>query len=248
MNRNKRGISPIVIILIILVILITVGVGITISNKNTEKVLQKSDTNINEDKNIVQEQEKIKTESNDFLMTVEDVFSIEGRGTVITGRVVRGEVKVGDSIEIVGMGKEAIATKVLSIEKFREDKTTAKEGESIGIILENVSREDVERGHVLSKPNTIQAHTEFEAEISTLSEEKGGKRTFFTDGYKPEFYFRTIGINGLVSLINAEEVKPGDEASIKVVLTKSVAIEIGTEFSIREGGRTIGSGKVTKVY
>ncbi len=244
MNKSKRGISPVIIILVILIIAIIVGVVITISNKNNELTLQESNVN----KNNMEEQEEAKNESNDFLMTVEDVFSIEGRGTVITGRIERGEVRVGDSVEVVGMGKATIKTEVLTIETFRNDINVAKEGESIGIILEDLTREDVERGHVLVKPGTMNAYTEFEAEISTLSEEKGGKKTSFTNGYKPEFYFRTIGINGLVTLINVEEVKPGDGAKIKVVLTKSVAMEIGTEFSIREGGRTIGKGKITKVY
>ena len=252
--NNKKGISLILIIILILVILSAVGITLTLVIKNNEdneikNNLTENDTNIVESKENSDSQSEVN--SNDFLMTVEDVFSIaydtDEEQTVVTGRVERGEVRIGDTIEIVGMGKESITTEVTRIEMFREEKDILKEGESAGLALVNISREEVERGQVLAKPKSIEAYTSFEAQITMLTQEKGGRSNPFFDGYKPEFYFRTIGINGLVRLENIEMVNPGDSATIKVDLTKSIAMEIGTEFKIREGGRVIGTGKVVKI-
>lgn len=183
-----------------------------------------------------------------FMMPVEDVFSITGRGTVATGRVERGEVRVGDEVEIVGIKDEISKTTVTGVEMFRKLLDYAEAGDNIGALLRGVAREDIERGQVLAKPATITPHTKFKAEVYVLSKEEGGRHTPFFTNYRPQFYFRTTDVTGVVELPEGTEmVMPGDNVAMDVELIHPIAIEDGTRFSIREGGRTVGSGVVTEI-
>ena len=183
-----------------------------------------------------------------FMMPVEDVFSITGRGTVATGRVERGEVRVGDEVEIVGIKDETSKTTVTGVEMFRKLLDYAEAGDNIGALLRGVAREDIERGQVLAKPATITPHTKFKAEVYVLSKEEGGRHTPFFTNYRPQFYFRTTDVTGVVELPEGTEmVMPGDNVAMDVELIHPIAIEDGTRFSIREGGRTVGSGVVTSI-
>lgn len=183
-----------------------------------------------------------------FMMPVEDVFSITGRGTVATGRVERGQVKVGDVVEIVGLTEEPASTTVTGVEMFRKLLDYAEAGDNIGALLRGVAREDIERGQVLAAPKTITPHTQFVADVYVLSKEEGGRHTPFFTNYRPQFYFRTTDVTGVVTLPEGTEmVMPGDNVSINVELISPIAIESGTRFSIREGGRTVGSGVVTEI-
>ena len=183
-----------------------------------------------------------------FMMPVEDVFSITGRGTVATGRVERGQVKVGDVVEIVGLTDEPASTTVTGVEMFRKLLDYAEAGDNIGAVLRGVAREDIERGQVLAAPKTITPHTQFVADVYVLSKEEGGRHTPFFTNYRPQFYFRTTDVTGVVTLPEGTEmVMPGDNVSINVELISPIAIEEGTRFSIREGGRTVGSGVVTSI-
>jgi elongation factor Tu len=182
-----------------------------------------------------------------FLMPVEDVFSISGRGTVVTGRVERGIVKVGDEIEIVGL-KPTIKTVCTGVEMFRKLLDQGQAGDNVGVLLRGTKREEVERGQVLSKPGSINPHTKFTAEIYVLSKEEGGRHTPFFNGYRPQFYFRTTDVTGSIDLPEGTEmVMPGDNISITVTLIQPIAMEEGLRFAIREGGKTVGAGVVAKV-
>ncbi|EIT84059.1 elongation factor Tu [Fictibacillus macauensis ZFHKF-1] len=183
-----------------------------------------------------------------FMMPVEDVFSITGRGTVATGRVERGQVKVGDVIEILGLTEEPKSTTVTGVEMFRKLLDYAEAGDNIGALLRGVSREDVERGQVLAKPGTVKAHTKFKSEVYVLSKEEGGRHTPFFSNYRPQFYFRTTDVTGIIQLPEGTEmVMPGDNIEMTVELIAPIAIEEGTKFSIREGGRTVGAGVVATI-
>ena len=182
-----------------------------------------------------------------FLMPVEDVFSISGRGTVVTGRIERGIVKVGEEIEIVGL-KPTIKTVCTGVEMFRKLLDQGQAGDNVGVLLRGTKREEVERGQVLSKPASITPHTKFTAEIYVLSKEEGGRHTPFFPGYRPQFYFRTTDVTGSIELpAGTEMVMPGDNISITVVLIQPIAMEEGLRFAIREGGRTVGAGVVAKI-
>lgn len=182
-----------------------------------------------------------------FLMPVEDVFSITGRGTVATGRVERGRVKVGDEVEIVGLTATRKTT-ATGVEMFRKLLDEAQAGDNVGILLRGVQREEIERGQVLAKPGTITPHTKFEAEIYVLSKEEGGRHTPFFSNYRPQFYFRTTDVTGAVELpAGTEMVMPGDNVSVNVELITPIALEEGLRFAVREGGRTVGAGVVSKV-
>ena len=183
-----------------------------------------------------------------FMMPVEDVFSITGRGTVATGRVERGQVRVGDEVEIVGISEETSKTTVTGVEMFRKLLDYAEAGDNIGTLLRGVTRDNIERGQVLSKPGTITPHTKFKAEVYVLTKEEGGRHTPFFSNYRPQFYFRTTDITGVCVLPEGTEmVMPGDNVTMEVELIHPVAIEEGTKFSIREGGRTVGAGIVANI-
>ena len=183
-----------------------------------------------------------------FMMPVEDVFSITGRGTVATGRVERGQVRVGDEVEIVGISEETSKTTVTGVEMFRKLLDYAEAGDNIGTLLRGVTRDNIERGQVLSKPGTITPHTKFKAEVYVLTKEEGGRHTPFFSNYRPQFYFRTTDITGVCVLPEGVEmVMPGDNVTMEVELIHPVAIENGTKFSIREGGRTVGAGSVASI-
>ncbi|AWD32799.1 Elongation factor Tu [Candidatus Kinetoplastibacterium sorsogonicusi] len=182
-----------------------------------------------------------------FIMPVEDVFSISGRGTVVTGRVERGIIKVGDELEIVGI-KNTIKTICTGVEMFRKLLDQGQAGDNVGILLRGTKREDVERGQVLAKPGSITPHTEFSAEVYVLSKEEGGRHTPCFNGYRPQFYFRTTDVTGTIELPkDMEMILPGDNVSIKVKLLSPIAMEEGLRFAIREGGRTVGAGVVSKI-
>ena len=182
-----------------------------------------------------------------FLMSIEDVFTITGRGTVVTGRVERGTLKLNDEVEIVGI-KETKKTVVTGIEMFRKQLDYAEAGDNAGVLLRGISREEVERGQVLAKPGSVTPHHKFKAAVYVLSKEEGGRHTPFFANYRPQFYFRTTDVTGVISLPEGVEmVMPGDNVNIEVELIHSIALEQGTKFSIREGGRTVGAGNVTEI-
>jgi elongation factor Tu len=182
-----------------------------------------------------------------FLMPIEDVFSISGRGTVVTGRIDRGIVRVGDEIEIIGI-KETMKTTCTGVEMFRKLLDEGQAGDNVGVLLRGTKREEVERGQVLAKPGSITPHTKFEAEVYILTKEEGGRHTPFFKGYRPQFYFRTTDVTGAVELPEATEmVMPGDNIQMKVELIAPIAMEDGLRFAIREGGRTVGAGVVAKI-
>jgi elongation factor Tu len=182
-----------------------------------------------------------------FLMAIEDVFSIKGRGTVVTGRIETGAVHVGDAIEIVGLTEEPTKTTCTGVEMFNKILEDAQAGDNVGALLRGVEKEDVERGQVLAKPGSIKPHTIFEAEVYVLTKEEGGRHTPFFSGYKPQFYFRTTDVTGGLDLVGAEMCMPGDNIKMKVSLGKNIAMVEGLRFAVREGGRTVGSGVVTKI-
>jgi len=183
-----------------------------------------------------------------FLLPIEDVFSISGRGTVVTGRIERGVVKVGEEIEIVGI-KETAKTTCTGVEMFRKLLDEGRAGDNVGVLLRGTKREEVERGQVLAHPGTIHPHTKFEAEVYILSKDEGGRHTPFFKGYRPQFYFRTTDVTGAVQLPDGVEmVMPGDNVQMKVELINPIAMEEGLRFAIREGGRTVGAGVVAKIF
>lgn len=182
-----------------------------------------------------------------FLMPIEDVFTITGRGTVVTGRVERGKVKLNDEVEIVGI-KPTKKSVVTGIEMFRKQLDDAEAGDNAGILLRGIAREDVERGQVLAKPASVTPHTKFKAQVYVLTKDEGGRHTPFFSNYRPQFYFRTTDVTGVIELpANVEMVMPGDNVEMTVELIAPIAVENGTKFSIREGGRTVGSGSITQV-
>ena len=184
----------------------------------------------------------------DFLMPIEDVFSIKGRGTVGTGRVERGRVKVGDEIEIVGLTKDTRKTVVTGVEMFNKTLEYGEAGDNVGILLRGVEKDDLERGQVMAKPGSITPHTKFEGEVYVLTKEEGGRHTPFFNGYRPQFYFRTTDVTGSTELLGgAEMVMPGDNVKIQVELITPIAMEEQLRFAIREGGSTVGAGVVTKI-
>jgi len=183
-----------------------------------------------------------------FLMPIEDVFTITGRGTVVTGKVERGIVKVAETVEILGIKETKQTTTVTGIEMFRKLLDTAEAGENVGLLLRGIKREDVERGQVVAKPGSITPHTEFEANVYILSKDEGGRHTPFYDNYRPQFYFRTTDVTGVVHLPEGTEmVMPGDNTEMRVEMIQPIAMEEGLRFAIREGGRTVGAGRVTKI-
>ena len=183
-----------------------------------------------------------------LLMAVEDVFSIEGRGTVATGRIERGEVTVGDEIEIVGLIDESRKTVCTGVEMFNKTLDHGEAGDNVGMLLRGVKREDIERGQVLAKPGSITPHTKFEAEVYVLAKEEGGRHTPFFNGYRPQFYFRTTDVTGAANLLgDVEMCMPGDNAKLEIELGKPVAVDEGVRFAIREGGKTVGRGIVSKI-
>jgi elongation factor Tu len=183
-----------------------------------------------------------------FLMPVEDVFTITGRGTVVTGRIERGVVKVNEQVDIIGIKPEKMSTTVTGVEMFRKLLDEGRAGENVGLLLRGVKREEVERGQVIIKPGTNTPHTEFEAQVYILSKDEGGRHTPFFQNYRPQFYFRTTDVTGVVELPEGTEmVMPGDNTEMKVNLIQPIAMEEGLTFAIREGGRTVGAGKVTKI-
>jgi elongation factor Tu len=190
--------------------------------------------------------EPVREKDKPFMMAVEDVFSIEGRGTVATGRVERGIVKVGDEIEIVGLG-DSRKVIVTGVEMFRKLLDQGQAGDNVGCLLRGIKRDEIERGQVLAKPGSITPHTKFEAEVYCLSKEEGGRHTPFFSGYRPQFYFRTTDVTGTSNLVDAEMCMPGDNVRLSVELHKPIAMDDGVRFAIREGGRTVGSGVVTKI-
>jgi elongation factor Tu len=183
-----------------------------------------------------------------FLMPVEDVFSITGRGTVVTGRIERGKVHTGEVVDIIGIKEKATSTTVTGVEMFRKLLDEGMAGDNVGLLLRGVKREDVERGQVIIKPGTNTPHTEFEGQVYILSKEEGGRHTPFFNNYRPQFYFRTTDVTGVVTLPEGTEmVMPGDRTDMSISLIQPIAMEEGLKFAIREGGRTVGAGRVTKI-
>jgi elongation factor Tu len=183
-----------------------------------------------------------------FLMPIEDVFTITGRGTVVTGRVERGVLKVNETVDIVGIREAKQSTTVTSVEMFRKILDEARAGENVALLLRGIKREDVERGQVVIKPGTTTPHTEFEARVYILAKDEGGRHTPFFNNYRPQFYFRTTDVTGVVTLPEGTEmVMPGDDTNMTVALIQPIAMEESLRFAIREGGRTVGAGQVVKI-
>jgi elongation factor Tu len=183
-----------------------------------------------------------------FLMPIEDVFTITGRGTVVTGRIERGVLKVNETVDIIGIREQKQTTTVTGIEMFRKLLDEGQAGENVGLLLRGIKREDVERGQVIIKPGTTTPHTEFQAQVYILSKDEGGRHTPFFQNYRPQFYFRTTDVTGVVELPEGTEmIMPGDNTEMKVSLIQPIAMEEGLNFAIREGGRTVGAGKVIKI-
>lgn len=191
--------------------------------------------------------EPAREEDKPFLMAIEDVFSIEGRGTVATGRIERGVINTGEEVAIIGLDAEPRLTTCTGVEMFRKILDQGQAGDNVGILLRGVKREEIQRGQVLAKPGSITPHSKFEAEIYCLSKDEGGRHTPFFSGYRPQFYFRTTDVTGTANLAEAEMCMPGDNVKINVELQKPIAMDDGVRFAIREGGRTVGSGVVTKI-
>ncbi|WMC20213.1 MAG: elongation factor Tu [Enterobacteriaceae bacterium PSpyr] len=212
------------------------------NNKWSNKIIELSnylDSYIPNPKRLIEE---------DFLLPIEDVFSISGRGTVVTGRVEKGIIKIGDEIEIIGI-KKTVKSICTGVEMFRKLLDEGRAGENIGVLLRGIKREDIERGQVLAKPGSIKPHTVFESEVYILNKDEGGRHTPFFKGYKPQFYFRTTDVTGNIEFTksNIEMVMPGDNIKMIVTLINPIAMNVGLRFAIREGGKTVGAGVVTKV-
>lgn len=190
--------------------------------------------------------EPLREDDKPFLMAIEDVFSIEGRGTVATGRIERGVVNSGETVALIGLGEERKVV-CTGVEMFRKILDQGRAGDNVGCLLRGIKRDEIQRGQVLAKPGSIQPHTKFEAEVYCLSKEEGGRHTPFFSGYRPQFYFRTTDVTGTANLVGAEMCMPGDNVKVSVELHKPIAIDDGVRFAIREGGRTVGSGVVTKI-
>jgi elongation factor Tu len=183
-----------------------------------------------------------------FLMPIEDVFTITGRGTVVTGRIEQGQINSGDTVEIVGIHPEVASTVVTGLEMFNKTLDFAQAGDNAGVLLRGTKREEVERGQVLAKPKSITPHTQFKAEVYVLSKEEGGRHTPFFNGYRPQFYFRTTDVTGSIKLPEGQEmVMPGDNTNMEIELGQPIAMDQGLRFAIREGGRTVGAGVVTEI-
>ena len=191
--------------------------------------------------------EPAREEDKPFLMAIEDVFSIEGRGTVATGRIERGVLRTGEEVEIIGLEQEPVKTTCTGVEMFRKILDEGRAGDNVGCLLRGIKREAIKRGQVLAKPGSITPHHKFEAEIYCLSKDEGGRHTPFFSGYRPQFYFRTTDVTGTANLVDAEMCMPGDNVKLTIELHKPIAMDDGNRFAIREGGRTVGSGVVTKV-
>ena len=190
----------------------------------------------------------VREEDKPFLMAIEDVFSIEGRGTVATGRVERGVVKVNDNVEIVGLSAEPRKVVVTGVEMFNKTLDEGRAGDNVGCLLRGIKRDEIERGQVLAKPGSITPHTKFKAQVYVLSKDEGGRSTPFFSGYRPQFYFRTTDVTGSIKLAEGVEMcMPGDNVEIEVELIKPIAMDQDVRFAIREGGRTVGSGKVIQI-
>jgi elongation factor Tu len=191
--------------------------------------------------------EPVREKDKPFLMSVEDVFSIKGRGTVATGRIERGVVKVQDKVDIVGLREEIKNTVCTGVEMFNKTLDTGEAGDNVGLLLRGIEKTEIERGMVIAKPGSITPHTVFEGEVYVLTKEEGGRHSPFFTGYRPQFYFRTTDVTGNIELQGAEMCMPGDNIKMKVDLITPIAMEEGVRFAIREGGKTIGAGVVTKV-
>ncbi|MBR5161967.1 MAG: elongation factor Tu, partial [Thermoguttaceae bacterium] len=190
----------------------------------------------------------VREEDKPFLMAIEDVFSIEGRGTVATGRIERGVVKVNDNVEIVGLSAEPRKVVVTGVEMFNKTLDEGRAGDNVGCLLRGIKRDEIERGQVLAKPGSITPHTKFKAQVYVLSKDEGGRSTPFFSGYRPQFYFRTTDVTGSIKLAEGVEMcMPGDNVEIEVELIKPIAMDQDVRFAIREGGRTVGSGKVIQI-
>lgn len=238
--QQKKSNKNLIIVIFILILLGVVGVIIYMNGQ--DEVI---DSENKEQNNAIEEIEK----SNAFLLRIEDVFVITGRGLAVTGTIERGDISVGDTVQIVGLDKEVKEFTVGTIEIGRNVVKNATAGDTVGIILKDATRDDVEAGQVLAEPNTISAHKKFDADIYLYTGDEGGRHTPFFNNYRPQIYFATKGVTGIIELPEGVEmVNPGDNASVNINLVSSVAIEVGTEFLINEGGKVVGSGKVTKLY
>ena len=246
-NSNRRKKTSTGSTLIIILIIAAIFIGIKMFNKDSKS--DNSESGKTNPTDVTTTDDDVIVDSTDaFLLYVEDSFGLED-GIVVTGRVTRGSIKKGDKVQVIGMGKETINTEVTKIEQFRKEIDSAGEGENVGLYLKDVKRDEAVRGQAVVKPNTIKAHEEFEADLYFYTPEEGGRNIPFYNNFRPNFYFYTAEQAGIIEIPDdVEKVNPGDNVKIKVDLTEDVAIEVGSEFTIREGGKTLGEGTVTKVY
>lgn len=265
-NNNNSNKNKFIILILIIIVVAVAGFIYFKVVKTDNKENSNSNTNINQNQqnnnssdiffdssnNSNNQNTSTSTEydkDNSFLMAIEDVFTITGRGTVVTGRIERGTINLNDTVQVIGLKNEIQTTTITGIEMFRQNLDTATAGDNVGLLLKGIERQDVERGQVLAKPNTITNITKFDADVYVLTKEEGGRQTPFFNEYRPQFYFRTTDITGTVTLPSGTEmVSPGDNVKMTVELVSPVALEVGTEFSIREGGRTVGKGTITRIY
>ena len=255
-KKSKKVLAVIAVLAIIIIAgIVLFGNQSKKETINNEQPNNSGVENNNEEKNnsstgtVEEETNTTYDENGAFLFSIEYAVTITGRGLVVTGRVQRGKIKVGDTVQIVGLSEEILTTEVTGIEKFRKSLDFAQAGDNVGIFLKGITKEQVQFGQVLAKPNSIVAATKFDADVHILSKEEGGRHTPFFDGYRTQFYFRNIDITGVIDLPdNIEMVNPGEDISFTATLVSNVAMEVGTEFSIIEGERIVGRGTITKVY
>lgn len=262
-SGNKKPIMLIIVVLIVVLVGLYFGKDYLFkndnqnnnTNNNSENNNQNDNNNNQNNNNNNIDNSNVKPSNNAFLMPIEDVFTITGRGTVVTGQIERGTISIGDEIEILGFGEKR-KVKVTSIEMFREIKDTAEAGDNVGLLLENVGREEVQRGQVLAKPDSIGVHTKFKANIAVLTKAEGGQPDIVFEGCNVQFYFRTTDISGKINVLKKVEPKinfegiysgEGDTFEISVQMEQDNALEVGTKFSIRSGGRTVGTGIVIEI-
>lgn len=255
-NKKRNHIVPIIIIVLVIggLIVYNYTKNRNLNNQTETQQVEKNptDNNTTIDNNIKEidfDDNPTYDKNGTFLMTIQDTFTITGRGTVVSGTVERGTISIGDEVQILGLNQKIIDTKVIGIEKYAKEVDYAEAGDKIAIIIDNVSRDEIEKGQVIAEPNSITSSTTFDAYVYILTKEEGGRVSPLYRGYRPQFYFRNTDITGVVTFDEGiDEVYPGERSNIKIELITDVAMEVGTKFLIREGGHTVGKGIVTKVY
>lgn len=256
-NNNKKSVLiPIIIVVILIAVAILIAIKFikkdtSNNNSNNDQQVQENDNSTNIENNTDTDNQNNSSYDNEgsFLMPIEDIFTISGKGTVATGTIERGSIKVNDEIQIIGLDRELITTVVTEINKYRKSEDSAEAGENVGLFLRGVDRNEIEIGQVIAKKDSIKSIKKFDADVYMLSEDEGGRSNPISSNYQPQFYFRAIGITGSLSFPNGEKtIMPGNNAKMTIILERSVAMEVGTKFIIKEDSYNVGEGIVTKIY